>query len=637
MHDVPFSNAVKQRTKQVVGAMCEALSGEREAARTGSLSFIITGAGMSLQNGRSAIDLQLDNGKGLASLPDHEMELGRIQVADGKWYSVELVERLSGGVRVISADAIDPTSLPLCATLEIDQSWLLERQTTVLRELLNELEMPGPRSFRYDLALAALNEHVGQDTPPPSLQLDLDRCASVLNERQLQCVERSGNQGVFLVWGPPGTGKSRTLVETAIEHARAGQRVLVATPSNTTADQLASACLHRYEALIGQAYDAQVIRWGRRVKSLSQDESRKLMIDAVASARATRYLDALRTAPSVAPMGFIGVALPAEPTVAMRAWVADEVFNEAQIVVCPLAQLYLNRERFESVFDTLLVDEASMLLAPSLWIAAGYARQRVVIAGDPSQLGAPVSSGAEVLRTSVFTRHGADARSGNDSGATWLMLTEQHRMAPVIGNVVSSAFYGGQLRTAPCTVARCKPLVWPFDEYAGSLLVIDTSAEERISAAGRHAVQKHAELATELGLSLISSENPHELGSVLLLSAYRDQADQMRRLLKHRGVHHGGALASSTIHAAQGREADAVVLTLDDWPDQPAFLREAEEAGWRLLNVAISRARRGAAIIGPVDRLRSSRRVARQVRNALDILLEASSARVASDLSAATV
>jgi hypothetical protein len=453
----------------------------------------------------------------------------------------------------------------------------------------------------------------------------------------MECLERSTRAGVSLIWGPPGTGKSRTLVEIAVAHALVGERVLVVTPSNATADQLSVGCLERYEPLLGAAYDAHVIRWGRRVKELSSEERSRLVLDVVAESRANQYLHALRTAPSIAPMEFVAATLPEKPTPTPVAFTTTELFTNARIVVCPIAQLYLCPDRFMGMFDTLLIDEASMMAPPTIWLASGYARKRVVIAGDPSQLGAPLSTNARELRHDVFRRHGADPSNEENSGATWTMLTEQHLMTLPICEFISAAFYGGRLRTASGTTNRLRPIEWPFDPDARGVLVIDTSAETRTSTArGSNAVREHALLATELGIALVDPASTALLNSVLLLSPYRAQVAQMRAMLKEGGVHGGDTtlLKVSTIHAAQGSEADAVILTLDDAPEAPSFLSANRQEGCRLLNVAISRSRRGILIIGPVERLSRSTYVGREVRQILKALPHYATVRLASDIGA---
>lgn len=614
------SSEVKKATKMMAGAMATALSRELIAQREDAISYPILRA---RDAGEGAWDLELDM-RQRKPLPDSELELGRVQMGE-KWIAVELERQIKNGVRVVANVALDP-SVMAGATLEIDQSWLLERQIAVMREIVGEIDRSLDGGFRYELALQALNHPLGAEASPTTVEVDIQRSAEVLNEQQLQCLARCSNAAVTLVWGPPGTGKSTTLTEIAVAHALAGQRVLIATPSNSTADQLATACMRRYKAAVGRDFDAQVIRWGPRVKKLSPADKERLMPAQVAERQAAKYLHDLRTVPCIASMNLVNTVIPLDPTPELlRRW-ASEVFARAQIVVCPMAQLYLNRTQFQGAFDTLLIDEASMMLPPTIWIAAGLPRSRVIIAGDPMQLGAPVQTSETELRKDIFRRHIPCSDSDECSGATWIMLTEQFRMVPGISDFVSSQFYEGRLRTAPAIIRDRTPMSWPMEPSAGSLILIDTSGAGRSvdKSYGGHAVLENATIATDIVRQIAGDSTQPSTNSILVLSAYRAQGHLIRALLKRNAGLPPSSIQPvvSTIHAAQGDEVDVVVLTIDDDPTKPVFLRGAD--GPRLLNVAISRARRGVLVVGPIKRLSQSQLVAPTTRRILQSFEETS-------------
>lgn len=193
-------------------------------------------------------------------------------------------------------------------------------------------------------------------------------------------------------------------------------------------------------------------------------------------------------------------------------------------------------------------------------------------------------------------------------------------MVPAIADFVSGAFYEGRLRTAPSTIPRLRPISWPMDPTAGSMVVVDTSSIGRTidKAYGGHAVVEHASIVADIVRQVSGHPNQQASGSILILSAYRAQTHLIRSLLERNVPPSTGsslAQAVSTIHAAQGDEADVVVLTIDDDPAKPVFLGSAD--GKRLLNVALSRARRGLVIVGEISRLSQSTHVAVATRQVL--------------------
>lgn len=133
--------------------------------------------------------------------------------------------------------------------------------------------------------------------------------------------------------------------------------------------------------------------------------------------------------------------------------IRNSVLNEARIVGATATRTFLRPTEFSS-FDTVILDEASMILLPAVFHVAGLAKERVVVAGDFRQLPPIVQTEQQAifneLGQDVFTRAGI-AKAVNQ-GATpprFVMLRQQYRMDDKICRVISATFYQGELVTAP--------------------------------------------------------------------------------------------------------------------------------------------------------------------------------------------
>ncbi len=561
----------------------------------------------------------------LGTVHRFDRTLGLLQAVSPEW----LGERLDG------------------AELEFDPTWLLRELSQRLAEVGRD-----PEDFFPDTVLGAFGRR------PPRLGREPARLDSSddLNEPQRDALERVLGSSAQLVWGPPGTGKSRLVARAALELAVRG-RVLVAATTNGAVDEIARrlasvadpAMLDRDRIIrvgfdLGAAPDTRIdlgAVLARRIeggaggvdRTLAEHEGRLGVRPPAGGregrpggrapargrgeapvlspyARAGRLLALARTRNDAESARTLGRAML---EIARQAELALE---EADIVLTTFARLSIREELRELRFESLLIDEASTAPLPYVALAASRVAGPAIAVGDFQQLPPVVSSTAPAavrwLRTDLFRESGVveDAQPSLPSPNDGLcaMLDLQYRMAPDIRELVSEFFYGGRLRDAPEIAERAAERAAPAAgtaAAAGAVTVLDTSSldprVERVDGSRRN--RTHAEAVADF----VGAAARDGIDDIAVVSPYRAQTRHLSDLVRRRlGRAAPANLEVSTIHRFQGREKRLVIIdTVDAPPGRSWFLDERRNRDFpRLLNVALSRARERLVIVATVAGLR---------------------------------
>ena len=287
----------------------------------------------------------------------------------------------------------------------------------------------------------------------------------------------------------------------------------------------------------------------------------------------------------------------------------QEILQNARIVATTVYQTYLGAGFRQ--FDVVVIDEASMLMPPLTWHAAGLSRTSVTIAGDFRQLAPIVASdgplvGQWLKRDAFQVAEIPDALERGEEPSHLVQLTMQYRMTEPICDVVNGRFYQGRLETHPSVNDERDE--FPFGAPDDALFYIDTS-EENPWAAFREGSRSrynllHALLVRNMVRHLgeegyLPLDGPND--ALGIVAPYGAQAHLIQALvseLPH--VAHSGVAA--TVHRFQGNEKKSMIIDLVDSPGVPVgrFLKPTtlEEDGARLLNVALSRAKYRTVLVG---------------------------------------
>jgi len=285
------------------------------------------------------------------------------------------------------------------------------------------------------------------------------------------------------------------------------------------------------------------------------------------------------------------------------------VLSEARIVGATATRTFLRPAEF-SLFDTVIIDEASMILLPAIFHVAGLAKERVVVAGDFRQLPPIVQTEQQAifneLGDDVFTHAGiAKAVDRGETPPRLVMLRQQYRMDEKICRVISNAFYDGELVTAANRKAtRASRLPSPFRDR---LTLIDTSSVSPFTT--RNAFKSHLNLMHALVIrNLLFHLQQHGCfqdadgaNAIGICSPYAAQIKLLQAVAEGQGW--SKLLRVSTAHRFQGDERETIVIDLVDSIGEfnaGLFLQSnsKNQSGAKLFNVAFSRAKESVIVVG---------------------------------------
>lgn len=437
----------------------------------------------------------------------------------------------------------------------------------------------------------------------PASRRDLPRVSLPwLNKSQEKAVNAVlATREVAVVHGPPGTGKTTTLVEAVFETLHRENQVMVSAQSNTAVDWIAEKLVDRGINVLRIGNPTRVndkmlaFTYERRFEAHADYPElwnvRRAIREATASLRkgGRGERDGLRNHLS---------RLRARAT-ELEIRIDSQLFSEARVIACTLvgaANRVLERKRFSSLF----IDEAAQAVEAACWIAITRA-DRVILAGDHCQL-------PPVIKCMEAARRGLDRTLLEKVVATKpetvSLLTIQYRMHEDIMGFSSRWFYHNQLQAAPEVKYRG---ILDFDT---AISWIDTAgmdfnekcvgeATGRLNTGEAEMLMQQLKLYMErIGADRILDERI-DFG---VISPYRAQVQYLRRLLKKDAFFRPfrGLITVHTVDGFQGQERDVIFISLvrANENGQIGFLRDL-----RRMNVAITRARMKLLILGDADTL----------------------------------
>ena len=426
--------------------------------------------------------------------------------------------------------------------------------------------------------------------------------------------ERAVNQvlrakDVAIVHGPPGTGKTTTLVEAIHETLHREPQVMVCAQSNMAVDWISEKLIDRGISVLRIGNPSRVddkmlsFTYERRFEAHPDYPHLWAIRKAIRELRASKkrgdsYHQKLESLKSRAT--------------ALEISIQQELFGEARVIACTLVGS-ANRLLDGMHFSTLFIDEAAQALEAACWIAIRRAG-RVIFAGDHCQL-PPTVKCYEALKGGLGRT--LMERIANDKPECVTLLRTQYRMHEDIMRFSSDWFYHNQMVAAPEVQHRSildldLPMTWietPADppsapEGATIVATRESRGNEAPSGAVRGASISNVSeahltlLALQAYFELIGKERIlQERIDVGIISPYRAQVQLLRQLLrKNESLKpFRRFITVNTVDGFQGQERDIIVISLVRSNDegQIGFLRDL-----RRMNVAITRARMKVIILG---------------------------------------
>lgn len=451
------------------------------------------------------------------------------------------------------------------------------RTTSIMKKVLNELENNKPL---FKLFEQLHNDVVSISAPPLIKNSSLNFRNCELNESQQNAVKAiTQNEPITIVHGPPGTGKTTTLIEGIIQLIRNGEKVLVSAPSNTAVDNICKGLLQQGVKLlrVGNASKADEAIFnhtpeGRLSNSKQQKEIKHLKQRAEEFRRmALKYKRSFGKAErEQRQLLFKEVKNIRNEIKNLQAYNEEKLFEEADVIAgTPIGIYDAGVDHLH--FHTLVLDEAGQCIEPLAWCIFPLAG-KIVLAGDHWQLPPTVLS-HEAARLG-FNRSILEAAIKTVD--TVFLLNIQYRMKQVIAGFSSDYFYNNQL-LSPAHLQNTGTHI-TFIDTAGS------GNHEEHGTDGS-SLQNKGELA--IVQKLFESEELDPLKTAFI-SPYAGQVAAAKELLPSQ-------LRMSTIDSFQGQEKENIILSLVRSNDDSdiGFLKD-----YRRMNVAITRAKERLFVIG---------------------------------------
>lgn len=403
---------------------------------------------------------------------------------------------------------------------------------------------------------------------------------------------------VAVVHGPPGTGKTTTLVEAIFETLRRESQVLVCAQSNMAVDWIS-------EKLVDRGINVLRIGNPTRVndKMLSFTYERRFEAhpDYPQLWSIRKAICELRQQRKHADSWHQKMDRLKSRATELELRIRSSLFGEARVIASTLTGA-ANRVLEGEKYSTLFIDEAAQALEAACWIAIRKAG-RVILAGDHCQLPPTVKS---IMALKGGLGKTLMERIVENKPETVTLLKMQYRMNEQIMKFSSEWFYHGMVESAPTVSHRGildydTPMMWidtaecdGKEEFVGENFGRINRAEAELTL---QTLQQYLE---KIGKQRILEESI----DVGIISPYRAQVQLLRKELRKREFFrpYRHLLTVNTVDGFQGQERDIILISLvrsNDGGDI-GFLRDL-----RRMNVAITRARMKLIILGSSETMTS--------------------------------
>ncbi len=453
-----------------------------------------------------------------------------------------------------------------------------------------------------------------------------------LNEFQKEAVRRAVcSEKLFLIHGPPGTGKTTTLIEVIMQHIKKGKRILATADSNTAVDNIVEGLVEKgvnvvrighparlKKELLDVSIDAKAFNHPKyaeikslekkinRLKALQENylkptpqRRRGLSYDQILKhAKAGKKVRGHKIETLKSMAEWIRLQKDIKKLIEQKRRIEDEIIQDIlsnSEVVCATNSGSGSEFLMEHYFDVVFIDEASQATEPSCLIPMIKAG-KAVLAGDHKQLPPTVlHPDAKPLSFTMFERFIKLYPQVS------YMLKVQYRMNDIIKEFSSKEFYNGELISAEEVKDR------KLSEITGDIgknpvtddtpvIFIDTEGkllEQQKKGSKSKFNPQEAEIVKKVIDFLKEAGVKNE--DIGVITPYKDHEEYLKKLIPDVEV--------KTVDGFQGREKEVIIISLvrSNPEEEIGFLDDL-----RRLNVALTRAKRKLIIIGDSKTLSSN-------------------------------
>ncbi len=453
-----------------------------------------------------------------------------------------------------------------------------------------------------------------------------------LNQFQREAVKRAVcSKHLFLIHGPPGTGKTTTLIETIIQHIKKGKRVLATADSNTAVDNIVEGLLKNgvnvvrighparlKKELLDVSLDAKAFNHPkyREIEQIEKkinklrayqegyikptpQKRRGLSYDQILKyAKAGKKVRGHKIETLKSMAEWVRIQKDIKKLVNQKKRIENEIIHDilsTSEVICTTNSGSGSEFLLEQYFDVVFIDEASQATEPSCLIPLIKA-EKAILAGDHKQLPPTVlHPEAKPLSFTMFERFIKLYPQVS------YMLKIQYRMNDAIMGFSSKEFYNGELisasevkdrklsditgKTGNTPITDDTPIVF-IDTEGRFLEKQKKGSASKYNPEEADIVKKIVKELKDFGIS------PDDIG---IITPYKDHEEYLKKLIPDIEV--------KTVDGFQGREKEVIIISLvrSNPEEEIGFLDDL-----RRLNVAITRAKRKLIIVGDSKTLSSN-------------------------------
>jgi ATP-dependent RNA/DNA helicase IGHMBP2 len=403
---------------------------------------------------------------------------------------------------------------------------------------------------------------------------------------------------VSIIHGPPGTGKTTTIVEAVRELTKKMNNLLLCAPSNTAVDLLTERLaaegisvlrignisrvneellMHTLEAKLGTHPESKTLKKIRKDAAEARRKAKRFKRNFDRDA----YLERKSLFQEAGELETWANQLERR--------LVEQIISSSQVICCTLVGA--NDRVLENMeFPMCIIDEAAQALMPSCWIPIAKSSKAALV-GDPYQLPPTVKSDqARKLKFERTLLEYAIDRMGQSN-----LLNIQYRMNEKIMHFSNSQFYSGALQAAE-TVANKKLKI----SENQPLQFIDTAGcgfEEKVnpSSKSRYNPEEFLIIREHLLQLIEACKTEGDQTDIAIISPYKEQVMHITDTLNEDTELAEHKITVSTIDGYQGQEKDVVYLSLVRCNEKGdiGFLRD-----YRRMNVAMTRAKRMLVMVG---------------------------------------